>query len=224
MQIQSDSGYSGSFLSYPDIWHAWGNSQTIALAELTQTSSDSTLLIGANREVDQFYPQLLLKDGLNEYQLSNGAHQQFPQIAYGSRCLAVGALTCSLVSCDSSAARLAGLLASWLLGNNAAGLPMYDPATGRGYDGLLSDSSINQNAGAESTIEALQTLLEIEQSPLAVRFLSAKPVSKSVPITLAKGGEGKYRIYKLKNGERWVLVYSNSLRNFKLLPEQLWQK
>ncbi|WP_243664207.1 hypothetical protein [Rhodothermus marinus] len=31
-------------------------------------------------------------------------------------------------------ATMAGLAASWLTGNNEAGVAMYDPATGRGYD------------------------------------------------------------------------------------------
>ena len=40
---------------------------------------------------------------------------------------------------------------------------MYDPQTGRGYDGINDTASINRNAGAESTIEALLTLQAIEK-------------------------------------------------------------
>ena len=35
---------------------------------------------------------------------------------------------------------------------------MYDPATGRCYDGINSPVDINRNSGAESTIEALLAL------------------------------------------------------------------
>jgi len=41
---------------------------------------------------------------------------------------------------------------------------MYDVTTGRGYDGL-SSTSVNINAGAESTIEALLTMEKVESYP-----------------------------------------------------------
>src|SRR5439155_24394568 len=65
----------------------------------------------------------------------------------------------------------------WFYGNNSAGFPMYDPATGRGYDGLLGPSEfrVNRNSGAESTIEALMALQAINANPLAERYLSYKP-------------------------------------------------
>lgn len=50
----------------------------------------------------------------------------------------------------------------WLFGNNPAGAPVYDVKNGRGYDGIGFEKQINLNSVAESTIEALSTLLEIE--------------------------------------------------------------
>jgi hypothetical protein len=47
--------------------------------------------------------------------------------------------------------------AQWFLGANDGGVPMWDPATGGGYDGLQRDSA-NQNEGAESTIALTSTL------------------------------------------------------------------
>jgi hypothetical protein len=44
---------------------------------------------------------------------------------------------------------------------------MYDIVTGRGYDGILPDRIVDRNSGAESTIEALITVLEVERSPEA---------------------------------------------------------
>ena len=58
---------------------------------------------------------------------------------------------------------LALQLAAWFKGDNAAEAVMYDPQTGRGYDGINDTASINRNAGAESTIEALLTLQAIEK-------------------------------------------------------------
>lgn len=47
--------------------------------------------------------------------------------------------------------------AAWFLGANDSGLPMWDPETGGGYDGLSADS-VNLNQGAESTISVISTL------------------------------------------------------------------
>jgi hypothetical protein len=54
---------------------------------------------------------------------------------------------------------VAGLAAAvdWFLGDNDAGSPMWDPATGGGYDGLQADGP-NLNQGAESTLALLSTL------------------------------------------------------------------
>lgn len=46
---------------------------------------------------------------------------------------------------------------SWFSGENDGGVPLYDPETGAGYDGLHEDRR-NENCGAESTLAALGTL------------------------------------------------------------------
>ncbi|GIF51738.1 hypothetical protein DFJ67_6046 [Asanoa ferruginea] len=45
----------------------------------------------------------------------------------------------------------------WFLGANDAGTPMWDPATGGGYDGLTPEGP-NLNQGAESTLALIATL------------------------------------------------------------------
>ncbi len=45
----------------------------------------------------------------------------------------------------------------WFVGDNDAGRPMWDPATGGGYDGLERDG-VNRNQGAESSLALLSTL------------------------------------------------------------------
>jgi len=47
--------------------------------------------------------------------------------------------------------------ANWFEGDNDAGLPMWDPQTGGGFDGLHADG-VNRNQGAESTLAVLSTL------------------------------------------------------------------
>lgn len=58
-------------------------------------------------------------------------------------------------------ARIARMCREWFLGNNDAGLALYDPATGACHDGL-SEASVNGNCGAESTIAGLVTLMVTE--------------------------------------------------------------
>lgn len=45
---------------------------------------------------------------------------------------------------------------AWFLGDNDSGIPMIDPATGAGFDGLQAGGR-NDNRGAESTLAALST-------------------------------------------------------------------
>jgi hypothetical protein len=47
--------------------------------------------------------------------------------------------------------------AAWFMGDNDAGEPMWDPASGGGYDGLHADG-VNNNQGAESTLAVISTL------------------------------------------------------------------
>jgi hypothetical protein len=64
---------------------------------------------------------------------------------------------------DTQYLRLAKDLAMWFFGSNPAKQNMYDAATGRGYDGIQSPTEINRNAGAESTIESLLSLQQLER-------------------------------------------------------------
>jgi hypothetical protein len=45
----------------------------------------------------------------------------------------------------------------WFFGNNDGGVPMYDPETGGGFDGLTA-AGRNANQGAESTLALISTL------------------------------------------------------------------
>lgn len=58
--------------------------------------------------------------------------------------------------------------AAWFQGANDAGVPMWDPETGGGFDGLHADG-VNRNQGAESTLAVLSTFQQ------AQRFSHATP-------------------------------------------------
>jgi len=149
-------------------WHKWGNAQTQALAE-------ARILTSARLEAEQFYPRLLIEGFVHSISFDDlHAITYFERIAYGIRCVAVGLIRLYEATGDPRYAKMAGLAASWFTGNNVAGQPMYDPATGRGYDGLHENNTVNKNAGAESTIEALYTILETEHCRQARQWLFAR--------------------------------------------------
>ncbi|MFQ5603073.1 MAG: hypothetical protein ACE5HS_07365 [bacterium] len=167
----------GMFLSWRNVWHGWANGQTQALAYMSQVVHNETFQNAAMKEASYFYPYWIGSGFPREYKLVRAdsfgveSKQRFAQIAYNLRPAVVGALKLYDLTKDEKYARLAGELATWFFGNNPAQAQMYDAETGRGFDGILSETEINRNAGAESTIEALYSILEVEANPIASKYL-----------------------------------------------------
>jgi hypothetical protein len=182
----------GMHASGPEWWHAWGNAQVEALTEAGRPSV-------AAREAEHFYPRLLVEGWRHAMRLDAGGEiVEYEQIAYDVRPVAVGLIRLFEATGDVRYARLAGLAASWFTGNNAAGVVMYDDRKGYGFDGITGPTQVNYNAGAESTIEANLTLLEILKHPEATRWLTARgepPVQ-----TVRDGKEIFYRIFSAGTG------------------------
>jgi hypothetical protein len=160
----------GAFLSWENVWHAYANIQSYALLLSGKVLDDQHQTAHALYEIDHFYPAFLKAGGLEHFSLrvtdgEASIHEQasFPQIAYGRRPMVWAALKAFEITEDKKYLALAHELAEWFSGNNPAKAVMYDPATGRGYDGIISPDQINKNAGAESTIEALLTLQALEK-------------------------------------------------------------
>jgi hypothetical protein len=200
--------------SYLNEWHGWGNSQTQALAE-------ARMLDSAIREADNFFPRLLIEGWLHSFRLDDPeSSRKFSQIAYAVRGVSVGLVRLYEATGERKYAVMAGLAASWFSGNNVAGVAMYDGATGRGYDGINSADSVNRNAGAESTIEALMTVLEIEQVSEARPWMHAR--GESAQKTILDGEEILYRIFvaedhETSTGRRLGLVANLSSGEIQLL-------
>jgi hypothetical protein len=119
---------------------------------------------------------------------------EYEQIAYGVRTQAIGAAYVFKATGDDTYAVMAGLLASWLTGNNVASTAMYQPLNGYGYDGINSPTNVNRNAGAESTIEALMTLVELREIPEAMRWIHARTVKTGT--TVVNGRTLTYRLFE----------------------------
>ena len=173
MQVTDDAAMQDAFYSWPDCWHAWGNSQIQALARFSAICANPVWLQQAANSGRRFLAKMLCANWLREYDFVAKRFVVYPLIAYDVRTTALSFLELYRRTGEETYAVLAGLSASALTGNNFDNKPLYDSATGRGYDGL-DRKGINHNAGAESTIETLYTLMEIAQVPAAAAWLNAR--------------------------------------------------
>jgi hypothetical protein len=156
------------FARDPLEWHAWGSRQAQALARAYEVTGEAAWLESAEAEAGHFFVHLLA--GLGPIESMRPAVRAFPQIAYGMESLASGLFALADATGKDVYNELGGLMAGWLLGNNVLRQSMYDPATGRVFDGL-ERGVINRNSGAESTITGLMALLQAEARPLAAAML-----------------------------------------------------
>jgi hypothetical protein len=186
----------GAHLSWRNHWHAWGNGQTHALARAGHLFGEEQWVASAREEAENFYLYLIGNGFLSAFELSpSGDHRiaPFPQISYGIRPMVSGLIGLFEATNDDRYARLAGLTASWLIGNNVARLPMYNSDTGRCYDGINGPLDVNRNAGAESTIEALLTLLAVAD---------CAPAEEYYRYRLVDGAKAGFRIYESPTGSK----------------------
>ncbi|MBI3004033.1 MAG: hypothetical protein HYY49_01295 [Ignavibacteriales bacterium] len=162
----------GLHRSWRTMWHMWGNSQTLALARAGKLLKNAAFVQSAEREARSFYARLLIKGFMKELDVAAPEKKvTYEQIAYGVRPMALGLIRLYEATQKDEYLKMAGLAASWLFGNNVLRQQMYDPATGRCFDGISDSITVNMNSGAESTIEALYAVLEIEQYAIAKKYL-----------------------------------------------------
>jgi len=171
MQKGNSNAYPyGAFMSWQNLWHAWGNGQAYALLKAGQKFNNQTYIDSALMEIGNFYPYLLEnglaeafwieKTGENSYRETK--RNEYPQITYGLRPMVWSSLEAYKYSKNKKYLKLAKDLNSWLSGNNDAKTVMYHPETGICFDGIKSKEETSKNSGAESTIESLLILLEIK--------------------------------------------------------------
>lgn len=204
----------GAHISWEDAWHGWGNAQTMALA-------DAGFLESARFEAENFYPWLLVNGWLHSFELQNPQNRKyFEQIAYAVRPVSVGLIRLYEKTQNEDYAILAGLAASWFTGNNITGEKMYNPLHGYGYDGINNADTINKNSGAESTIEANMTILEVEQYPVSKKWMHAK--SEEPQEVQVNGKDYKYKVFKVNQGEvidQMSLVLNLTDASYELMGE-----
>ncbi len=144
-------------------WHAWGANMPAALAAASWALGDKQLLRPAVGDAAGFTPQLLTSTGpVNGLLPTPG---DATQIAYGADARVQSLAAVGLASNRPGIISLAGIAAGWFFGQNAAGVPVYDPATGVTNDGVEASGKINPNSGAESTIHGLLTMQVLDARP-----------------------------------------------------------
>ncbi len=159
-------------LSWENTWHAYGADQAYALMKAGEFLNDTSYINKGIAVVNNFYPWLLqngIKASFNVQsdgtQITLNSEQLFEQIAYGIRPMVTAAAEAYHLTSDNKYADIAGHLAAWFLGSNAADKIMYSTTTGICFDGINSVSFVNLNSGAESTVEALLTMEIAEANP-----------------------------------------------------------
>jgi hypothetical protein len=168
-QGDADTPPHYAFLSWQNYWHAWGNSQAHGLLYAGRILQHEPFIQAGLNEARHFYPYVLEKGFIHGFRLVKEGdslimqdYRQFPQIAYDIRPMVFASLEAFAATGDTTFVDKARRLAAWLSGGNPAGRPMYDPATGRTFDGIGSPEEVNRNSGAESTIEGLLILQAVE--------------------------------------------------------------
>jgi hypothetical protein len=154
-------------------WHGWGSQMPAALASAAAALARNALLRPAVTDSVTFTPLLLATGGPDNGWLP--APIDRTQIAYG-----VDSRLQSLLAVADSAdlpglEHVAAVTAAWYFGANAASEPMYDPATGRTFDGISGDGVVNMNSGAESTIHGLLSMLALDARPDLARAAQETP-------------------------------------------------
>jgi len=145
------------------IWHGWGSQMPAALARASTVLGDPGLGRVATVDSAVFDPRMLTSGGPDQALLPTQINQA--QIAYGVDSRLESLLATARLGHSAGLRQLAGISAAWYFGANSSGMPAYDPATGRTVDGIEADGRVNHNAGAESTIHGLLSMLALDADP-----------------------------------------------------------
>jgi hypothetical protein len=173
----------------PGFHHTWAAAMPHALVMAGMALGREDWIESAAAEADSF---LLRQLAFEQWRHVGVVPDRRGQIAYGTNMLVQAYANLYRATGEERYARFAGLSASWYFGNNMAGVQMYQPETGRVFDGINGpvDWRVNRNSGAESTIEGLMSLLAIADIPLAQDYLHVREVS-STPFMILQAEDGQ---------------------------------
>ncbi|CUU07895.1 Por secretion system C-terminal sorting domain-containing protein [Candidatus Thermokryptus mobilis] len=167
-------GMHPSFTPNLYIWHSWGSRQSYALLIAGKIFNRADWIESARREIDNFYKKMLLSFDLTDIK---PYPERGDQINYGIAPIVQAFIEYGKITGDTTYRMFGGLYGSWWLGNNIANYPVYDSATGRFYDAVKADGTMNLNSGAESVSEGLIGLQTALYDDIASRYLFYKTKS-----------------------------------------------
>jgi hypothetical protein len=165
------------------VWHAWGAQMPSALAAASSVLGSRRLLDPAIGDTAGFTPLLMTAGGPDNGWLP--APIDRTQIAYGVDARLQGLLAVGLPGLK----QVAAFVAAWYFGANRAGEAMYDPATGRTYDGISGDGVVNRNSGAESSIHGQLSMLALDGAPEIARLVG-RPTYDGLRVVEAESATG----------------------------------
>jgi len=160
------------------IWHGWGSQMPAALARAATVLDDRSLGKVATADSAVFDPRMLTSGGPDQALLPTQINTA--QIAYGVDSRVESLLATAKLDHSAGLRALAGITAAWYFGANKSGLPAYDPTTGRTVDGIEGDGRVNHNAGAESTIHGLLSMLALDANPDVAKIARTAGISERV--------------------------------------------
>ena len=166
------------FLSWENVWHAYGCDQSFALMKAGIFLNDSNYIQKGMLEVNNFYPWLIEKGMMSSFSVRKNGNdfilrddKQYPQIAYGIRPMIFAASEAYALTHEEKYADIAAQLYAWFFTANAAHISMYNKNNGICFDGIIGKNLVNKNSGAESTIEALLAVQRMEKYPEIIKLL-----------------------------------------------------
>jgi len=179
----------GAHIDVPpgDGWHTWGLRQAAALARAGAVLEEEAYVDSARREVASLHAHYAAS--YNQIGSFGPSPLPYHQLSYGTDALVQSCTELWRATGEVGFARLGAQLASWYHGNNIEGVRMWDSEAGRGYDGIYRDE-IDWKSGAESTIAAARTALDLQRYPSTVRFSDDCERHDDRPFTTVAASDG----------------------------------
>lgn len=176
----------------PGFWHDWGAHMTHGLVVAGMALDRADWIESAAVSAESF---LMRQMAFERFRHIGVVPDRLEQIAYGTNMLVQTYMALYRATGDERYARYGGLATSWYFHNNMAGVQMYYPDSGRVFDGINGPVAwrVNRNAGAESTIEGLMSMIAVADVPAAMDYLQVQPVEITRP-----------RILEAEDGQRVV--------------------
>jgi hypothetical protein len=139
-------------------WTLRNSWQISALALAGSKLGESSWIDSAEKEANGLYTHFIASYG--PFCAMAPGPVVYPQTPEMAQVMVSNLMSLNAVTGKENYSLMAGLGASWLLGNNQKGEPIYERATGKGYESL-SEMGRSKEAGLSSTAAALLTLTEI---------------------------------------------------------------